>query len=434
MTDIQSSGRGPVLLVESQHDLPMVWMQIAVRVGAADDPAGVDGFHHHLMTLSRRGAGSRDRLAIDTDLDTLGATLEAWAHRDAMVLSGLCLRRNLDRLCDIAADVLAEPQFARLEHEKLARESRRRLDEVRDDDGQLAMRYFARECVPGHPYARTIRGTETSIGAISLDRIRAAHRRIVVPENLIFGFAGAIDENDARRYCDRLLERLPTEPASPTPLLADIDPPRGRRLVVVNKPERQQSQLVIGHLAPRYGHPDSAAFTLIETVFGGMFTSRLMQEIRVKRGWSYGADCHWHRSRGAHWFSIHLAPPSAVTADALHLTLAMLDQLAERGLTADELAFGKRFLAGNLAFQQATARRRLELAIRERLFGLEPGFTSQLPGLLAAATLEQTNAAARRWLRSDDALCVVVATADDVVPSLRNVLSATTRVVPYDSY
>jgi zinc protease len=158
-----------------------------------------------------------------------------------------------------------------------------------------------------------------------------------------------------------------------------------------------------------------------------------MQEIRVKRGWSYGAGCHWYRSRGAHWFSIHLAPPGAVVGEALALTLNMLEQLAEHGIDADELGFAQRYLAGNLAFQRGTARRRLELAMREQIFGLEPGFSAALPERLAAVTVEQANAAARRRLHPEDALCVVVATADDALPSLRAVVPAAS-VVPYDSY
>lgn len=434
MTRVHTTTRGARLLVESQHDLPMVWVQVAIRGGAAGDPSGGDGFHHHLVSLSRRGAGGRTRLALDTELDELGASLECWAHRDAMMLSGLCLRRNLDRLCTIMADILAEPILAPEEHHKLIRETVRGLDEVRDDDGQLVIRFFHRDCLPGHPYARTVRGTEASLAAIDLDQIRAAQRRAVVPENLIIGFAGAIDDSESQRYCDRLLSRLPGDAAPPLPALITLERPRGRRVLVVDKPARQQSQIAIGHIAPRFGVEDTAALVLIEAVFGGMFTSRLMQEIRVKRGWSYGASCHWYRSRGPHWFNIHLAPQSEVTGDALAFTLTMLEALAERGLTDEELAFGKRYLAGNLAFQRATARRRLELAIKGQIFGLEDGFAERLPERLAGVSQGQTAAAAARWLHPDDTLSVVVATADDVLPSLDTVASATPRVVPYDSY
>ena len=435
MIFIESGPRGACLLVESQHDLPMVWVQVAIVGGAAGDPPEADGFHHHLSALARRGAGARDRLALDTELDALGATVECWAQRDALILSGLCLRRNLDRLCAMIADILAEPALARDEHEKLLRESRRRLDDLRAEDDQLALRYFQRDCVPGHPYGRTVRGTEASLSAIELADIVAAQRRLVVPENLIIGFSGDLDEDEARRQGTRLVERLPDSPAPHLPAVADVpERPRGRRLLVVDKPERQQSQLAIGHLAPRYGGPDTPAMILLETVFGGMFTSRLMQEIRVKRGWSYGADCHWYRSRGPHWFGIHLAPPVEVVADALELTLRMLEELAHAGLSAEELAFGQRFLAGNLAFQRATARRRLDLAIRERIFGLDRGFSSTLTEHLAAVTLDEVNRAAARCLHPADALCVVVATADDVLPSLQHVQSAVTRVVPHDSY
>ena len=426
--------RGAQLLVESQDDLPMVWFQVAVRGGAASDPVGAAGFSHHLMQLSRRGAGTRDRLALDTDLDVLGASLDAWAHRDALMLSGLCLRRNLERVVEMAADVLAAPTMSRAEHDKLLRETQLSLDDIRDDDAQLAMRFFHRDCVPGHPYARTVRGTEASLQAIELDAVRSAHARTLVPENLIVGLAGALDEADAEACATRLLDRLPDRKPPPPPALEGPDAPRGRRLLVVDKPERSQSQIVIGHLAPRFGEPGTYAFMLVEAIFGGMFCSRLMQEIRVERGWSYGADCYWYRSRGPHWFTMQLAPPTEVTGDALALALTLLEDLVAHGVTEDELAFAKRYLAGNLPFRRSTARRRMEGRIRGRLSGLPEDFTDTLPAQLQAVTKEQADVAARRFLRPDDALCVLVTSADAVLSTLPNGLRARAEIVAHDSY
>lgn len=428
--------RGCHLLLENSDDLPLVSFQAAITVGGAHDPIDTEGFAHHLASLSRRGAGTRDRLQLDTALDTLGASLECWAQRDAIKLSGLCLERNIDQLIELATDVLSTPHMHQQEHEKLLRETRMSLDEVRDDDAQIAARFFHRHCVPGHPYARALRGTETSLDAIKLAQIRAAHRQWVVPENLIVGFAGAVDQADAERYSARLVADLPQRHphgAQATPRA--IPPmPRGRRLLVIDKPERTQSQIVIGHQGPRYGHEDTPAFLLVSAIFGGMFTSRLMQEIRVKRGWSYGADCHWYRSQAPHWFNIQLAPPAEVTADALELTLAMFERLVQHGVTADELAFAKRFLTGNLPFQLSTARRRLERSVTGQIFGLPGDFIHTLTTKIDAVEVAQANRVARRWLLPDDAICVVVATADRVLPSLERLRFPTTELIPYDSY
>lgn len=435
MSDPAANGpRGSALYIEPARELPLVWLDIEVSGGAAGDPAGVEGFHNHMAELARLGAGALDRERLDTELDALGASLEMSAGRDSVSLSGVCLARNLDRFVDLAADILAAPRMDSGEHERLLRETRYSLDDVRDDDGSLAARFFNHHCVPGHPYARTVLGTESSFDRIELDQVRAAFRRQVVPQNLIIGVAGAVDEAGAVRIAERLTERLPDTAPPPLPAVELGTPPRGRRLLLVDKPDRVQSQVLVGHAGPRYGHADAVPFTMLETIFGGTFTSRLMQEIRVKRGWSYGAGCRLSRGRGNQWFRIHLAPSAETTPDALALTMKLFEDVAGEGISAEELDFGRRYLTGSLAFHLATPQQRMRIAVRNRVFGLPDGFVRELPERFAEVSLDDTRAVAGRWLHPSDALVVVVATADGMSERLHGLWGMAPQVVPFDSY
>jgi zinc protease len=171
----------------------------------------------------------------------------------------------------------------------------------------------------------------------------------------------------------------------------------------------------------------------IETAFGGTFTSRLMQEIRVQRGWSYGASAGLHRSRGPHWFRMQLAPSAEVTPDALSLTWSLFEDVARNGITAEELAFAKTYLGGSLPFHLATARQRVRVAVQDELFGLPADYARTLPAELAKLSLDEVVQAARAWLHPDDSLAVVVATAETMVPRLEALLHDSIEVVAYDS-
>jgi zinc protease len=429
----ENGPRGCRLIVEASDDVPLVWLQIAIRGGSAGDGPEREGFVHHMSALARRGAGARDRAALDDDLDALGASLSVSTDRDAARISALCLARNLDQMVDLASDVLARPRMAPDEHEKLLRETRMTLDEIRDDDSELVARFFNRHCVPGHPYGRTLMGTEASLQRIALDDVREQYRRAVVPENLIIGVAGAVSPAQAHDIAGRLVADLPAQPAPALPALDSPPEPRGRRILVVDKPERTQSQLMLGHLGPRYGTREAMAMIAIETAFGGTFTSRLMQEIRVQRGWSYGANAHLHRSRGSHWFRMHLAPSAEVTPDALALTWSLFEDVAARGITADELDFTRTYLSGNLPFRLATARQRMRVAVQNELFGLPADYAHTLPGELARLGLDEVHQVARTWLHPDACLAVVVASADAMVPRLEAVRHDSIQVVPYDA-
>jgi zinc protease len=424
----------PTVIVETSADTPLVWFDIAIRGGAAADPRGVEGLHRHASLLARRGAGRRDRAELDETLDSLGAAIEIGVSRDAVSISGLVLSRHLDAVIDLTADILAEPRFSEDEHARLLRETPQVLDEIRDDDNALATRWFDWVCSPGHAYGRTSLGTETSLARIERASAIELWKREVVADNLVIGLAGDIDEQAAARVVTRLTERLPT---TPRPSQAEeVVPPhtRGRRVILVDKPDRTQAQLRIGHLSARYGEADTAPLALAEAVFGGMFSSRLMQEIRVKRGWSYGAGCALRRSRLPHWFEIWMAAGIDVAGQAVALTLDLFADYAANGPTDDEVDFARSYLIGAMPFHVATARQRMQLAVRDAVFELPPGYTANLPEALGALTAEDVRAACRRNLRPDDAVTVAVTTADEAQQALGQANAGTLTRVDHDEY
>ncbi|MEZ4402125.1 MAG: pitrilysin family protein [Kofleriaceae bacterium] len=426
--------RGARVITAPAGDAPLVWIDVSIVGGAAADPPGLEGLHRHAALLARRGAGARDRGAFDDALDALGAAVDVTVGRDAVTLSGLCLARNLDPLVELLADVLAAPRWDADEHARLARESPQLLDEVRDDDGALATRWFDHEVCPGHPYGRTALGTEASLAAIDRDLARALWAREVVPGNLLIGIAGDVTPAVAERIAARLVERLPTTAA---PAVVPVRSPDGRgerRVVLVDKGDRTQAQLRFGHPGPRFGDADTAALLALEAGFGGMFTSRLMQEIRVKRGWSYGAGCALRRSRGPHWFELWMATGIDVAGPAVALTHALYATLADGGLTSDELDLARSYLVGSMPFHLATARQRMQLALRDALFELPVGYTAGLPAHLAELSVDEVRAAARRNLHPDRLVTVAVTTAATAQAGLVAAGAGPVRVVEFDAY
>lgn len=422
------------LVVAPSGDAPLVWIDVAILGGAASDPEGREGLHRHAALLARRGAGALDRAEFDDALDGLGAAIEVTVGRDAVTLSALCLTRNLDAVVGLLADVLAAPRWSDDEHQRLRRETPQVLDEVRDDDSALATRWFDREVCPGHPYARTALGTEASLAEIDRDGARALWQREVTAGNLVIGVAGDVDHARAAAIATRLTEGLPRGGAAIAPAISMPSPIAAPRLVVVDKADRTQAQLRLGHLGPRFGDPDTAAMLLLETGFGGMFSSRLMQEIRVKRGWSYGAGCALRRSRGRHWFEMWMATAIDVAGDACRVTSDLYRDLADHGLSDDELALARAYLVGSMPFHLATARQRMQLALRDALFDLPPGYTAALPSHVAELSAADVRRAAQRWLLPEQLVTVAVTTAATAAAGFEAARIGTPRVVAFDAY
>ncbi len=401
------------VFVEAAHDAPLVWFDITMYGGAAFDPAGIEGLHRHAALWARRGAGSRNRQTLDEYLDQLGASLEVGVGRDSVTMSGVALTRTIDRVIDAACDILAAPRFDHDEHARLLRETPQLIDEVRDDDGALATRWFDYRCCPGHPYGRTALGTEASLRRITVDNAAAAWRRLVATNNIVIGIAGDVDEARAQQLGQRILAHLPAGEKMGAPPDTWTRLP-GMRTTIVDKPARTQAQIRIGHLTPSYRPDQAPAIAIAEAALGGMFSSRLMQEIRVKRGWSYGAGCGFRRSRISHWFEAWMATGIEVAVPAVKLTRDILRDFAENGPNDEEIDLARSYLVGALPFQRATARQRMQLAVRDTVMSLPSNFAAHLSAAIAATTGAEVRQACRDFLAPDDLATVIVTTGESI--------------------
>ena len=431
-----SGPAGSLLLVEENHDLPLVRVQLALRVGAGDDAPAADGLSNFASELVGRGAGGRTRADLDAAFDALGTSLDVMTDYDGVSFEFSVLKEKLDAALALTADVILRPDFPRAEADKLKRELGAHLDELRDDDGQLARRFFTRSLYHTHPYGRTVIGTEASLEALSLDGARGWHAAALRGGNLVFGVAGDVAADAAAQAIARHFAALPTgggEPgARPT-----VPRRHGRRLLLVDKPERTQSQILLGQPAPRWHDPDFLALQVATTAFGGTFTARLMDEVRSKRGLSYGASARVGQGRGAKALVAHVFPSLEQTAETLELVLRLWREWVEAGVTGDEVAFARGYLAKSFAFSVATPEDRLELRTALELAGMPRDFADTFAPRVSAVQRADTQRALRTHLTADDLEIVIVTTAEELRPKLQaaGLLDGVeVDVVAYDSY
>jgi zinc protease len=422
------------LYIEENRDLPLVRLQVALTVGAAEDDAAQDGLANFATELMARGAAGRPRAELDRAFDALGASLEVVTDLDGTYFELTVLAEKLEAALALLADVLLRPDFPSDEAERLQRELLAQLDELRDDDGQVARRWFNRRLYGDHPYGRTVLGTERSIAALDVEAARRWHAEAVRSDALLVGFAGAIRPSEAERLVAEHLGALPSGGAG-----GKRHPPlarrRGLRLTVVDKPDRTQSQILWGQPAPQWGSDDYFGLQLATMAYGGTFTARLMNEVRSKRGLSYGASARLGQGRSAKALVCHIFPSLEQTPEALALVLELHRQWVEEGITDDELHFAQSYLQKSFAFTVATPEDRLDLAMHLAVAGLPSDHAARFVERIGAVTREQTRAAMEKWLSPRDLEVCVVSTAELLVPKLKEaglLEGVELEIVPYD--
>jgi zinc protease len=252
--------------------------------------------------------------------------------------------------------------------------------------------------------------------------------------NAVVAISGDVEPEEGRAIAERLLARLPEGQAVPDP----VPPPPvrpGRTLVFVDKPDRTQTQMVVGGLGTHARDADHIPLVLANTAFGGTFTSRLMQEVRAKRGWSYGAYSRVGFDRQRDAFTMWTAPAATDAASCLALKLELLSAWRGSGITGEELEFVKRYLVRSHAFEIDTARKRVHQPLEEVLFDLPEGYHARYLESVQAVELSGANAAVERRIPEDNLVVGVVGTHAEIgdavakaIPRLNNVI-----VVPFDA-
>jgi zinc protease len=329
---------------------------------------------------------------------------------------------------------LEKPGLAEAELGRLSRETQADLLESLDDDRGLARRWFRKKLFEGHPYGRSVSGTTSTLTKITQPEVARRARQLMQRDQLLFAFSGDIEASEAERFRERIVERLPPgnvgEDLTPQPT-----PVPGRRLVIVDKPDRTQTQIMIGGLGTHAADPDHTALLVGNTIFGGTFTARLTQEVRSKRGWSYGAYSNLPVDRRRQAFSMWTFPKAEDAGPCIALELELLHKLRDGGVTKKELAWAKRYLTRSHAFAVDTPAKRVGLLFDAALYDLPPGYYEDYLKRIAQVSLEDVNQALLARLPENDLLVVVVGTAsalrtqvEAAIPNL-----ASTEVVPYDS-
>ena len=424
---------GAAVLLETSRALPLVSISIGLKTGALLDVLGKEGSTRLLSRLMRRTGGGLEAHVIDTRIDSLGASLGADVAHSTMAFQATVITRSLDAFVDLLVEVLARPGLAAAEFERLQRETLAELTDSLDDDRGLARRFFRRRFFGAHPYGRSVSGTSKSVPGITPADVQAVYRRAFVRENLVFAFSGDLAAVGASKIAERISDALPSgiAPTDETPEPVAVP---GRRLVIVDKPERTQTQILIGCLGSHTRDSDHVALLVANTIFGGTFTARLTQEVRSKRGWSYGAYSNVPFDRRRQTFTMWTFPKADDAGPCLRLELEMLRKFVDQGVTKHELSWAKRYLVRSHAFAIDTAAKRVGLELDQALYDLPEDYYSRYLERVQAVTLEEANSAVKARLSVDDLLVTVVGTESLIGEPVRAAIDELTsaEVVPFD--
>ena len=424
---------GGLALFEPAHAVPLVSIVLSLRSGSAVEPPEKAGLARIAVRMLRRGCEGMTAEQIDFRIDALGAEMAVDTSPSTVAIHVQVIARNVDAFVDLLARLLATPTFPLQELERLKRETLAEIVEARDSDRSVAQKALQRTLFEGHPYGRNPGGTTAGVQAIGADDVLRFYRTFVVQGNAVVGIAGDVTPERAPELARKLVSALPrgerTADTVPEPTMR-----AGRHLLLADKPERTQTQILVATLGTAAHDEDHVPLLVANAVFGGTFTSRLMREVRSKRGWSYGASARILVDRRRQAWVMWTFPAVTDAAPCVELSLQLMEAWVKEGVTSRELSFITRYLVRSHAFDVDTAAKRLHQALDVELLGLPADYYSSWIDRVRAVTPEAASAAVRARIHPDDVLAVVVGTASQVLEPLRAAIPnlADSQVVPFD--
>ena len=340
--DVTSPGGVHAWLVE-EHSIPFVALEIRFRGGTSLDAEGKRGAVNLMTGLIEEGAGDMDARAFARAQESLAASFSFGAGDDSVSVSAQFLTENRDRAIDLLRTALHRPRFDQDALERVRAQVMSGLMSDAKDPGTIAGQTFAKIAYGDHPYGSDGKGTLQSVAALSREDIVAAHRGVFARDRLYVGAVGDITAEELGMMLDDLLSGLPATGA-PFPGKADVTIPGGVRVVEFDTP---QSVAVFGQKGiERHDDDFFAAYVMNQILGAGGFESRLMQEVREKRGLTYGVYSYLVPRDLAAVYMGNVASANDRIAEAISVIRDEWARMAAGGVTEKELEDAKTYLTG----------------------------------------------------------------------------------------
>jgi len=409
---------GLTVLLMEKHGVPIVDIAVIVKSGSVADPAGEEGLASVTAGLLHKGTAKRSAQQFAADLDFIGAEFSADASTDYTAISSEFLTKDVDKGVDLFSDAVLHPVFAQGEVEKLLAQEIDGIKAAKDEAQSVALNYYYGYLFNKHAYGRPVGGDELSLARIKRDAIAKFYETNYTPGNTILAVAG---EFNAAQMRAKLEQALGGWKAKPSLLPAIIGPTavKGKKLLLVDKPDSTQTFFVFGNIGTAENDPDRVAIRVVNTIFGGRFTSELNEALRVESGLTYGAEAFFDSRKEPGAFAIYSFTKNESTTQAIDLALQVLAKLHKDGVTPEQLASAKAYLKGQFPPSIETSGQLARTIAAHEFYGLDDDEINQMEARIDAVTPAMAKQVIAKHFPEENLVFMLIGKASEIGPGVR---------------
>ena len=396
--------------------VPLVEFTLSVRGGDEANPSGLAGLNSLTAGLLRRGTKTRSADQFSEQLDSLGGNFNSFTqggNPSTTIVAGF-LAKDLAAGLDLLSDAVLNPTFPEPEVKKLLSQSMDGVKATKDNLGFATSLYFrAFYYGANHPYGQI--ASELTLSKIDRKAIVENHQRLYCGRNMILTVAGAFDEKEALAAVKKAFGGAPA--GSVYVPVKDAKPEAGARLLLVDKPDATQTYFQIGMPGVPRNSPDRFKLQVLDTLFGGRFTSILHDELRVNTGLTYGAQSTVERQRLPGAIFIQTFTKTETTEKAMDTALELLKKFNEKGINAEQLQSAKNYIKGDYPESHLQTSGQLAAILNDmEIYGLSKGEVDDFFSGIDSVTVDQANETARKYYSPASLTFTVLGNAAKIKP------------------
>lgn len=408
-----------VTLIEDKT-LPYFSLLMRLRVGSAQDPKGKEGLSSFVAEMLDKGTQKRTANELSDEMALYAGDFEASASEDSTKVAASSLSYHQDDLLAHFAEILTQPKFSEAEVLRLRKQILAQLQQVSDNAEAVAEIAFKKYLLGEHPYAHIVAGNSRSIKSLKQKDITEHYSRYYRPSQAHLAVIGNFSKDIIEKLEIALAGWSDIEVTPETPV--NFPTVHGLSILLVDRGDLKQSQILMGHQGIARNNPDFIPLRVANTILGaGGFSSRLMKEVRVKRGLTYGIDSGFTALKNQGPFSIDTYTRLDKVGEAVREAMRVYQEFVTQGVTQEELNGIKALLIGQFPRALETAEALANNLLTLRHYGVPDSYLTTYISKVQQVSLDDIKRVTATYFTPQNMKILIYAPKEVALPQLKGI-------------
>lgn len=405
---------GLTIYMMESLDVPIISVSVILPAGAIydGDKAGLASF---TATALKHGTKNFTKAEIDEELDFVGATISTFSEKEYATLSSKFASKDKEKIIAIIKEILLNPVFDEKEFEKEKSRLLVQLEQQKESPRAVIKSYFESFLYGDHVYGNITKGDKSTVSKLKVDDLKKFYKTNYTPNETAISIVGDFSSKEMKKTLTSLFSKWEKVETLTENFASEfIETPTQNRILLVNKEDAKETTFYIGSLGISKNNPDFVAIDVVNTLFGGRFTSMLNEELRINTGLTYGARSIFSSLKYGGAFYISTFTATETTEAAIDKALEVLNKLHTDGIDEKSLISAKNYVKGQFPPRYETTEQLSSLLTQMFWYKFDNTFIDNFEKNVDGLNLINANKIIAKYFPTDKLQFVLVGKSSDI--------------------